>query len=122
MAEPTSTTAIAFTASGLALFGIVTGLHPELMLAGLAGGWWALSYREPMPLPRRITSVVIASISAAWGAPVAMAILTSLSWWPAQSIAHDILKFPIAMMLGRLTHTVLGSSLDALVKRKLEGS
>lgn len=118
MPEPTSTAVIGLTAGGLALFGVVTGLHPALLLAGMAGGWWALSYREPMSVPSRIASIALAAIVAAWGAPVALALIASVL--PLQSIAADVLKFPVAMLLGRLTHT-LGSALDALAKRKMEG-
>lgn len=119
MAEPATIAVFGLTAGGLTLFGVVTGLHPALLLAGLAGGWWALSYREPMTLPARIASVAISAIVAAWGAPVALALLAAFSWWPVA--AHDVMHFPVAMILGRLTHTIFGASLDTLVKRKLEG-
>ena len=51
MAEPTSSAAAlaAATATGLTVFGVATGLHPAILLAGLAGGLWALSYQEPAP-------------------------------------------------------------------------
>ena len=51
MAEPTTTAVIGLTAGSLAIFGMVTGLQPVLLLAGMAGGWWALSLRDPLPLP-----------------------------------------------------------------------
>lgn len=40
MPEPTASTiaAVGLTGTGLTLFGIATGLHPMLLLAGLAGG------------------------------------------------------------------------------------
>lgn len=38
MAEPaTSTAAVIASAMGLTIFGIATGLHPSLLIAGLAG-------------------------------------------------------------------------------------
>lgn len=122
MAEPTSTAAVAIaTAGGLTVFGVVTGLHPALLVAGMAGGWWALSYRDPMPLRARVASVVISAISAAWCAPVVGGVLSSLSWWPAQTVAPEILQLPIACVLGRLAHTFFGPALDKLVARKMEG-
>jgi len=121
MAEPTTTAVIGLTAGSLAIFGLVTGLQPALLLAGMAGGWWALSIRDPLPLPRRITSIAIAAIFAAWGAPVAASLIGSLSWWPGKSVAIEALQLLVALVLGRLAHTVLGSSLDKLAKRKMEG-
>ena len=45
MAEPaTSTAAVIASALGLTVFGVATGLHPSLLIAGLAGGMWALFY------------------------------------------------------------------------------
>ena len=55
MAEPTSSAVLAgATATGLTLFGVATGLHPAILLAGLAGGLWALSYQEPAPALKRV--------------------------------------------------------------------
>ncbi len=87
MAEPASTTVIAFTASamGLTIFGIATGLHPPLLIAGLAGGLWALFYGAPQPLIRRCLSVVMAALVSAWVSPV---VASSLQEFPFAAKNH----------------------------------
>lgn len=46
MPEPTSSAlALTATSAGLTVFAVATGLPPAILLAGLAGGWWALSYQ-----------------------------------------------------------------------------
>ena len=51
--EPaTSVAAVAISATGLTILGISTGLQPDILLAGFAGGLWALTYQPPAPLFR----------------------------------------------------------------------
>lgn len=118
MAEPATTLSHvipAATASyGLTILGIATGLDPGLLFAGLAGGWWALSYApRPMPLLHRATvgsvSALAGAWGAAWGAPVVSAWLSSTfaRWWPTDS-GVDSLRFILAMLLGLLAHRHLG--------------
>lgn len=121
MPEPATVVTIGLTGTGLTVLGLATGLQPMLLIAGMAGGWWALTCREkPMPLTSRIASVSISSIGAAWCAPVAVALIGASRWWP-QQVSLDLLPLPVAMALGRIAYTALGSSLDSLVKRKMEG-
>ncbi len=121
MPEPTSSTvAVGLTAGGLTVFGLVTGLHPMLLLAGLAGGWWALSYQmAPMPLLRRITALGISSLSAAWITPPAVAAIVSGGWLGTGATGH-LLQFPVALIVGLLAHAAIGPALMKLTARKIE--
>lgn len=124
MAEPTASTAAAFslTASGLTVFGIITGLHPMLLLAGLAGGWWALSYQsDPMPMVRRITALSISSLAAAWITPPAVAATVGAGWL-GPAATGDLLQFPGAMIVGLLAHAALGPALMKFTAKKIEGA
>ena len=126
MPEPTSSTVgIGLTAGGLTLFGIATGLHPMLLLAGLAGGWWALSYQtDPMPLLRRCSTLGISALVSAWVSPPAVAGIVAMALpqkIPAQS-AGELLHFLIALIVGLLAHAVLGPALMKLAARKIEGA
>lgn len=127
MPEPTSSTiaAVSVTAGGLTLFGIATGLHPMLLLAGLAGGWWALSYQtDPMPLVRRCSTLGISALVSAWVSPPAVAGIVAMALpqkIPAQS-AGELLQFPVALIVGLLAHAVLGPALMKLAAKKIEGA
>lgn len=120
MAEPaTSATAFAVTAFGLSVFGMATGLHPALLIVGLAGGLWAMFYGEPQPLLRRLASAVMSSLIAAWCAPAIAFGLPSLPIWPS-SVPRDVIQFPVALIIGFLAMAVLGPGLMSLTRRKFE--
>ena len=124
MPEPTTSTAaaISLTGAGLTLFGIATGLHPMLLLAGLAGGWWALSYQpDAMPVLRRITALSISALAAAWITPPAVATTVGAGWL-GPGATGDILQFPGAMIVGLLAHAVLGPALMKFTAKKIEGA
>lgn len=118
MAEPTSLAVFSVTAGGLTVFGFVTGLQPELLIAGMVGGWWGLSYGEPRALISRVSSVALAAISSAWGTPAALSLAGALSFGPP--VVNTATQMFIALALGRVMHVVFGSPLDAMVKRKME--
>lgn len=80
MTEPVSSTTIAVTAGGITILGIVTGLQPDLMLAGAAGGWWAQVYVKPASVFARVNRLLLASLIAAWSAPPTVAWLGSHGW------------------------------------------
>lgn len=124
MPEPTATTAAAVgvsTLGGLTLFGIATGLHPELMAAGVAGGWLSLSYLPAMAVGQRISTAILSAVAAAWGAPAVAGAVIGQPWVPA-GLTYDVLRFPLAMGIGLMLHTVLAPGLMALAKRKMEGA
>lgn len=119
MPEPTSTVAaVAVTAGGLTLFGVVTGLHPALLLAGLAGGWWALSYqRESMPLPRRVSVLAISSLMAAWITPPAVS-ATIATGVLGQTMTGELIQFPGAALVGLVVHRIVGPALMRFAEKK----
>jgi hypothetical protein len=121
MPEPTSS-AIAMTAAtatGLTLFGVATGLHPAILLAGMAGGLWALSYQEPSPIWKRVAVTVMASILAGYLTPAVAAGVTAIGNWP-QTVTHDMVQLPIAVLIGLLAHRVLGPALMRFAAQKAE--
>lgn len=119
MAEPTSS-AVALasaTAAGLTIFGVVTGLQPAILLAGLAGGLWALSYQDPAPAVNRVAATVMSSIISGYLTPSVSAGVTSISLWPP-AITSDLAKMPIAVLIGLLSHRVLGPALLRIAAKK----
>lgn len=120
MAEPASSAiVIAATATGLTVFGVATGLNPSLLIAGLAGGLWALSYMPPMPAWKRATTASLSSLLAGWSTPAIVVALTSLEVWP-KTVTPDLVQFPVAVAFGLLAHTVIGPAMLRLATRKIE--
>lgn len=115
-----SATGVSYSSSvGLVLFGIAIGLRPELMLAGLWGAFWALSYADPMPLWRRAALSVTASVLAGYSTPAAMAILGSVHVLEGEGV-HEKLQYPFAVGVGFLSHRILGPFLLRLAKKKAD--
>jgi len=120
MAEPaTSTAAVIASALGLTVFGVATGLHPSLLIAGLAGGLWALFYGEPQPLLKRCLSAVMSALVAAWLAPVTAYSVQELPFTP-KVLPLDVLQFPVALILGFLAMAIVGPGLMLLSRKKLD--
>ena len=121
MPEPTTSSAAAFavTASGLSIFGILTGIHPMLLVAGFVGGWWFNSYGPAMPMGQRLSSGLLAALVATWSAPPIIAWLTSADWWPA-AVPAAVFSFPAALVIGFLTHKVVGPTLLRLAQKKAD--
>lgn len=118
MADPTAS-AVALTAAGLSVFGLATGIDPVLLVIGLAGGYSSLSYQPVQSLSRRITSMVMAALASAWGAPVLVAAVVGQPFVPT-AVTGELLRYPTALMIGFLAQTVIAPGLMALVKRKME--
>lgn len=104
---------------GLTLFGVVTGLHPMLLVAGFVGCWWYNSYIAELSLGQRMTSGIIAALVAAWLTPPVISWITSLSWWPVH-VPALIAGFPCALAIGFLTHKVIGPALLRTAQKKAE--
>ena len=127
MEPTTSSTALAAaatSAAGLTLFGVTTGLHPGILLAGLFGGLIAMSYHPPSGVLARVLFMIGSSLIAGYVAPAAAAIIASaaaslISWWPGD-ITRDVIQYPAAFLTGFLGLRWL---LPALLRRaeKLEG-
>ena len=120
MAEPaTSTAAVIASALGLTVFGVATGLHPSLLIAGLAGGLWALFYGAPQPLLRRCLSAVMAALVAAWLAPAITYSVHELPGAPP-GLPLDVLQFPVALVIGFLAMAIVGPGLMLLSRKRLD--
>lgn len=119
MTEPATsiTIALAITAGGITLFGVATGLHPEVLLAGLAGGFWSLSYQPAAPVCKRLARICMAAIVAGYLAPLAAGSAASAGIIPG-SISRDDLQYPAALLIGLLSHLVLGPALIRIAGRR----
>lgn len=119
MPEPTSSTvvAIAVTATGLTVLGVATNLQPHILLAGFAGGLWALSYQAPAPLLRRVFATIGASIVAGYLAPVVSAILKAPL--PATMTA-EVIESAAAFLTGLTSQSVLGPAILRIAARKAD--
>ena len=120
MAEPaTSTAAVIASALGLTVFGVATGLHPSLLIAGLAGGLWALLYGEPQPLLKRCLSAVMSALVAAWLAPAVTYGVQELPF-AHKVLPLDVLQFPVALIIGFLAMAIVGPGLMLLSRKRLD--
>ena len=113
-----SATGVSYSSSvGLVLFGIAIGLRPELMLAGLWGALWALSYSDPMPLYRRVTLAFLSSVLAGYGTPAVMVLIEHANLLQSDA-AQQKLQYPVAVGVGFLAHRVLGPFLLRFAQKK----
>jgi len=94
----------------LSTFGLSMGLYPELLFAGAAGGWLALTYQEPTAFLVRSRRVVLSALAATWCTPLTIHLLEL----PADP---PIAKFPLALAFGLLTMDVLGKGVISLARR-----
>jgi len=104
--------AITLSAGGITLLGIATGLHPTVMLAGFAGGLWAVSYEKPpIPLARRLTWTCGSAIVAGYLTPPAVAML--LPSLPGRMTA-ELIQHGAAFLIGFTAFSRLGPALLSL--------
>lgn len=114
-----SVPAAAATATGLTVFGVSTGLDPAVLIAGFAGGVWAQSYHPPMNIFQRVGVTLIASVIAGYLAPATASVAASLE------IVRGIftvatLQLPVAVIVGLMTHKVIGPSLMKFATKKAD--
>lgn len=93
-----SVASIAVSATGLTILGISTGLQPDILLAGFAGGLWALTYQPPAP-------------TVAEGSVYSTIIDVNAMLWPALTHVEtrfaDLTGSPRHAMAIRITNNVL---------------
>lgn len=104
---------------GLVLFGIVTGLHPMLLVAGFGGCWWYNSYLPEITFAKRIATAIVAGFFAAWLTPPIVVYVCGLDWWP-DHVPPETVAFPSAFIIGFLTQRVIGPQLLRLAQKKAE--
>lgn len=115
MTEPALSTAAA-AATGITILGITTGLQPQLLVAGAAGGWWAITYLPPSSALSRINRVLISAVVAAWSAPAAVGLAMHQQWLPTVAPV-PVLEALAALGVGLLTIDVLGGGALAFARR-----
>ena len=119
MSEPVSVGFIGLTAGGITILGVATGLHPALLLAGAAGGWWSMSYQSQLSALGRLNRILLSSVVSAWGAPVAAA--AGASFMPSLDLtSRSAIELCVALVIGLVTIDVLGRGLLAVVRKKME--
>lgn len=116
MSEPTTPL---IATGGLTVFGIATGIDPMLLVAGFIGCWWYNSYLPELGFVQRISSGIIAGLVAAWLTPPLVGWVTSLDRWPP-SVPPSIVGWPAALLIGFLTHRVIGPALLKNATKKAE--
>lgn len=118
MADPSATSA-GIAATGLTFFGIATGLDPATLIAGFAGGVWAQSYTPTMAIWRRIPLIVSASVLAGYLSPATSALIMSFGD-AGGAFTLDVLKLPVAVLIGLTSHRVLGPAIMRIAQKKAE--
>lgn len=105
------------TTGGVTLFGVATGLQPELLIAGAVGGWWAMSYQGLLSLWTRIKRIFVSAMVGAWSAPIIVYLISE----KLVTIPHAA-SLPVALGVGLLTIDVLGTGLSGVASRFLKKS
>lgn len=98
MADPTAPT-IALAATGITVFGVATGLPPDLILPSFCGALWALRSCGQASMLTRISQVFAGTMFATWMTPVA-ALLVGKFLPEAAGVSPAALRFPVAVLLG----------------------
>jgi hypothetical protein len=119
MPELTASAAtLAVTGAGITILGISTGLQPDIMLAGFSGGLWAQYSQEPAPLFRRLLATLGASVVAGYMTPFLVAMVRASDALPPD--ARDMVMMPVAMIVGLLSHKVIGPAILRIAARRIE--
>ena len=118
MAEMGAATAGVSTV-GLTVLGVSTGLAPELLIAGFAGGMWAQSYLGQTPYAQRLGLTLLASLLAGYFAPALAIGLTAMELVRGV-FPGNVLQLPIAVLVGFLAHRIGGPAIMRIVRKKTE--
>jgi len=114
--EPaTSVAAVAVSATGLTILGISTGLQPDILLAGFAGGLWALTYQPPAPLFRRAAATAGSAVVAGYLSPIAVAILHGAL---PGDLSREIAQTAFGLLIGLISQRVIGPAVLRIADRK----
>lgn len=120
MPEPAAGAAtLAITGAGITILGVSTGLQPDIMLAGFAGGLWALSYQPPWPPLRRLSATLGSAIIAGYTTPLVVALVRSTPVWPSE-ISRDLVQSTVALIIGLVSHQVLGPAILRIAARRAQ--
>lgn len=103
MPLPYENESIVMAASGITVFGVALGLHPEHLVAGFCGAMWSLLLCEPMPALRRISIAAISTFVAGYLTPAVAAVASSFESIP-RALTVEIVQYPVAVLIGFSTH------------------
>jgi len=118
LTDPASSTAtLAITGAGITIFGVVTGLHPDILLAGFAGGVWAQSYLPQTTLFRRVSTTLGSAIVAGYLTPISVALLKNSS---TGDLFQEIAQTAIALVIGLISQKVIGPALLRISENRLK--
>lgn len=114
--EPaTSVAAVAVSATGLTILGISTGLQPDILLAGFAGGLWALTYQPPATLFRRAAATAGSAVVAGYLSPLAVAVLRSAI---PGDLSREIAQTSFGLLIGLVSQRVIGPAVLRIADRR----
>lgn len=116
MPDPTAAAASAAGPVGLAVLAAALGIDPALMVVGGSGALWAQFYLPEMPVSRRLLSIALGALIAAWTAPATIRALPQMPGWP-NTLAPEGFLLPVALLVGLLFHVGGGLILRVLAAR-----
>jgi hypothetical protein len=119
MPDSTISAQTVINSAGITVAGIYLGLPPALLLAGFCGALWSLSICAPMPPMRRVAVATISTFVAGYASPTIIAMVRSIPKWP-EALTSDLISYPCAMLIGFLSHRVLGPALLRIASRKID--
>ena len=92
-----------------------TGLQPDILLAGFAGGLWALTYQPPEPLFRRAAVTAGSAIVAGYLSPIAVAILRGAL---PGDLSRELAQTAFGLLIGLVSQRVIGPAVLRIADRK----
>lgn len=110
MKEPTASALAA--ASGLTIVGgTILGLSTDALLAGFGGGLVALSFGDPLSWGRKVSSVAVATIAAAYLAPGLMYLMTK-----ADGTSELVALKALAFVIGAGAQAIIPAAISRLTR------
>ena len=93
----------------------VNRLQPDILLAGFAGGLWALTYQPPAPLFRRAAATLGSAVVAGYLSPIAVAVLRSAL---PGDLSREIAQTSFGLLIGLVSQRVIGPAVLRIADRK----
>ncbi|MGL5182468.1 restriction endonuclease [Herbaspirillum huttiense] len=119
MPEPTTSAATGYAVAvgTVTLTGSILGLEYDLLLAGIFGGFVALSFSRQTPLLRMVITLITSALVAAYGGPVAVAWAAQSSMFGWTSSIPDKMRLFCAFSFGVSSQTLVPLVLRQLHNR-----
>lgn len=125
MSGPPAVITSAVLTGSLATIEAATGICVPMFVWGAIGGLWAFWFLDPMRAGERILSLFIAALVASVTTkPLAMILISAaahfFAWWP-ELVDYRAVRWPIAILIGLLCHTVIGKKIIQIANRAADG-